>query len=155
MKAIKGNNDVPQRRIIIENEHLVTLFDLLAYGICLERDTIPIPIDFGEEEMQGISHVIEDLCLAVIDRISLDPVNTLVESFKTNLTTVQEKVVADVVQRYITENSDDVRGVVIEALRLTVIDAVKQLVDELSNEAELFNLKKIVIKTRKHALVFC
>lgn len=155
MKAVKGSQDKPQRRIIIENEHLIALFDLLAAGISLEKDMVPIPIEFSEEDVVEVSLLIEEICDTIIQRVSINPILTLVKDLKTQELSVKEQVVFDAINRYINENSDDVRGLVVSALHVTLKDAVKEIVDELVRSAELFNMKQVVIKTRKHALVIC
>lgn len=154
MKLV-GGSCKPQRRIIIENEHLHALFDMLQEGLADDADGFPIPVEFNEQTAGDFADLLETLCEAVIDKIALDPVNAVIKESKFFQDLVDSKLITESFQEHYEENVDEFKGLLAAGLQLVLTDAVKCVIDELLREAELFNLKKIQIKTRKHVIAIC
>lgn len=156
MKILK-NKDVPeQRRILVETPQLVYLFDLFATLLRHERgdEDQDIAIDF-DEMVPELDSVLGDIVEAVCDRISTDSLSSLFTNLKTGEMEVVEGTILQVLDKLIKEDKDGLMAILGMALKYTLAEAAKSIMDDVIQQGEFSNLKNIKIKTRRHVVVLC
>lgn len=156
MELIPNKAARPQRRIIVETPQLVFLFDMFHSLLTLERDAvdIPIPIEF-EEIAPEVEEILNVVIERVVERIEAGKLISLLQSAKTDKTTVDELAVLEVINRLVESNKDDLVGILAGSLTMLLSDACKSIIDEVMDQGEFMNLKRIHIKTRRHVVVLC
>lgn len=153
MKLVTDNSK-PQRRIIIENEPMIRLFDLLQEGIAKDTDSPPIPIEFWEVEDE-LSSLIEGVLAHIIGKMMEAPMFNLIFDSKTFETLVEQELVSKSLERYVRKHEEEFSELIIGHLAVLLTEAIEDIINQLIKESVLGDLKKIKIKTRRHLIAFC
>lgn len=153
MKLVTDNSK-PQRRIIIENEPMIRLFDLLQEGIAKDPDSPPMPIEFWEVEDE-LSSLIEGVLAHIISKMMEAPMFNLIFDSKTFETLVEQELVSKSLERYVRKHEEEFSELIIGHLAVLLTEAIEDIINQLIKESVLGDLKKIKIKTRRHLIAFC
>lgn len=156
MKMLMNEEAPTQRRIIIEVPQLVHLFDLLSTLIRHDRgdEDLMVPVNFDElvPELDSFMGLILD---AVFDRVNMDTVTALLTSHKTGETELIEQAALRVIEKLIKEDKDGLMAILGGALKVTLAEAMKSIMDDVIREGGFNDFKHIKIKTRRHVVVLC
>lgn len=153
MELIKGGAQKEQRRIIVEAPQLIWLFDFYSSLLQVERDNGD-DVLFGEME-SDMSFIITELVKSVVERIDKKALTSLVVCPKTGESTVKDEVVQRIINAIARADKDSVITMLEDALKLTLSEVVKDIVDELIRESGFNSFNKLSIKTRRHVVVLC